>query len=355
MKIPLNNLDTININGDLVTIKLENFYKNIQFQLSNFPFSMDLMDNSIDDEKKVRLIEYFLTSNGSPVKIIIPNLSIADRYKIVWKNVYTDIIIENDPTPDYGFRTGNFGNIASLHWHMIKHCFYDFFVFQNRDETPPIFISNTDDIPVIWQEFITQIQCPHWGFDLNNFENRSSRWQREQNRLSIDERPGCTNCIHDDVDRFINCLNFFETFTKEYIKKIRKWIIETVRDQKNWKFYNNSKPICNDTTLERHHVHINNDGKKFIYAYVMDEKNEKIYVYIMIFQKRNKRKMYRIKSTFGLAYCENKEEAFDLIYQDSENRKRDTLTESVENYCHESNWFRPPNIESIKNLTQKFK
>lgn len=353
MKIPLSNLNKISINKNIVCIQFKDSNKSISISLNQFPYYW--LSNKIED--KIEIIRYLLTSDKSPVSSIY-YLKKYCKYKIELKNPYKLTEIEADPKQGFGFNIEIFKHLSSMQWHMISHCIADHFISKKKQSA--ILICKTDELSKKWNEFVSEIKCARWGIDLTANDSYE-QWMRI--RQSVNEAykkessqkscQGCIGCIEQHgLENFIKCLRFFEKFRTKYLIKIKQWIVDTIRDQKNIKHYKNEKTICNDTVLSRRHIHTQNDGLDSVYAYVMNENNGITNIYRMFFVfcgNINGNKTYQIKTAYGIGVCENKEKSLDLIREDVADIRR---KETIINYCHESNW--PQSSIDLSLLTQKF-
>lgn len=356
MKIPLGNLNKISINKHIVCIQFKDSNKSISLSLNQFPYYW--LSNDIED--KIEIIRYLLTSDKSPVKTIYYSKTYC-KYKIELKNPYKFTEIEADPKQGFGFNIETFKYFSSIQWHMISHYIADhFFSISKQSKQPPILICETKKLSEKWNEFVSEIKCSRWGIDLtanDSFrkwirmrQNVNEKYKKESSQASC---QGCIGCIEEHgIEKFIKCLRFFEEFRTDYLIKIKEWIVDTIRDQKNIQHYKDKKTICDDTVLNRQHIHTQNDGLESIYAYVLNENNGITNIYRMIFDfcgDINGNKTYQIKTAYGIGVCENKEKSLDLIREDvADIRRKETIT----NYCHESNW--PQSRIDLSLLTQKF-
>ena len=352
MKIPLNNLNKISINKNknIACIHFVNSNKIIHLSLKEFPYYWLRCNN--DD--KIKIIEYLLTSKYSPVKNIYLGYS---KYKIEFKNPYNITEIEADPKQGFGFSIETFQYLSSMQWHMISHCIVDHFF--SKKKQPAILICKTEELSKKWDKFVSKIKCPRWGVSLTAKDSfnqwvriRQSVNETYKKEFSQNSCQGCVGCIEKHgAKKFIKCLQFFEELRTEYLKTIKRWIVNTIRDQENIQYYKGEKTIYNDTALNRRHIHTQNDGLESIYAYVLDENNGIINIYRMFFNLSsiNGNKIYQIKTAYGIGTCKNKEESLDLVREDLADIRR---KKTIINYCHESNWPQPSIDLSL--LTQKF-
>ena len=354
MKIPLSDLNKISINNNIVCIQFENSNKIIRLSLNQLPYHW--LSNEITDENKIKIIRYLLTSDKSPVKNIY--YSKYCKYKIELKNPYNITEIEADPKQGFGFSIEPFKYLSSIQWHMISHCIADHLFSKKKQSS--ILIRKTEELSKRWNEFVSEIKCPRWGIDLTANDSfrkwirmRQNVNEKHKKESSQESCQGCIGCIEEHgIEKFIKCLRFFEEFRTDYLIKIKQWIVDTIRDQKNIQHYKDKKTICDDTVLNRRHIHTQNDGLESIYAYVLNENNGITNIYRMIFDfcgNINGNTTYQIKTAYGIGACKNKEESLDLIREDvADIRRKETIT----NYCHESNW--PQSRIDLSLLTQKF-
>jgi len=355
MKIPISNLNKISINENIVCIQFKGSTISISFRLNEFPYHW--LSNEITDKNKIEIIRYLLTSDKSPVKNIYYSKTYC-KYKIELKNPYKFTEIEADPKQGFGFNIETFQYLSSMQWHMITHCMADHFFSKKKQLA--ILICKTEELSKKWNEFVSEIKCPRWGIGLtanDNFEQwkkiRRDIDKKYNKKLGKESFQGCKGCIEEHgLETFIECLRFFEGFRTEYLRTIKQWIVNTIRDQQNIQHYKDEKTICDDTVLNRRHIHTENAGLKSVYAYVMNENNGITNIYRMIFDfcgNINGNKTYQIKTAYGIGACENEEESLDLIREDvADIRRKKTIT----NYCHESNW--PQSSIDLSPLTQKF-
>lgn len=354
MKIPLSNLNKISINKNIVCIRFKGSNKSISISLNEFPYHWlsDAMGNN-----KIEIIKYLLTRDKSPVKSIYYSDKYC-KYKIELKNPYKFTGIEDDPQQGLDFNIETFKYFSSMQWHMISHCIADHFI--SKKKPPTILIYTTEELSKKWNEFVDEIKCSRWGINLTANDSRE-QWM--ETRQSVNKAykkksgkksfQGCRGCIDEHgVENFIKCLQFFEKFRTEYLETIKEWIVDTIRDQKNIYHYKDEKTICDDTVLNRQHIHTQNDGLESIYAYVMNENNGITNIYRMIFDfcgNINGKKTYQMKTVYGIGACENKEKSLDLIGQNVNDLLRKM---TITNYCHKSNW--PQSSIDLSPLTQKF-
>ncbi len=303
-----------------------------------FPYCND----AGDDSDKLKVLHYLLTSKHSEIK------QLYDKDGFVYPNptsMLKKVNVGHDPAPNCSLMIHPFNSLESIQWHLLVHGIADYWL-QNKKIFLLSGIIPEDDMAYIWDNFVRNVRCKRWSIDLphlRRFESKS-KWESERDKLRS-KHPGCHGCFHcideQGMEKFLKCCVFFEEYRNEFLKRIRRWIVDTIQDNDNIHLYRDAEDVLPDgATPARRHVHTISEGRGNLYAYVTERRSDgKVDIFIIIFKlfgthSENVLK-YSIKSSYGLETRRSEKKALSFIKENAKNWKEDAR---ITNYCYKTNW-----------------
>lgn len=348
LKIPIKNIteNDISMNKEFIILRVQE--KSYKIPACELPYYHTEVFSVNNEKDKIRMVHYFLTNAFGGLKKV-PKKNGIKRREI--GSILKMVKAEHDPFPDYMLHLFSYGSLQSIQWHLLCHGIADYWINPGK----PYLISGIipeGEMKSVWSDFINQVQCERWGIkDLpaKNSGWRKKKWRETRNKLrerfgrdlqNVYGLHGCYNCINEQgAEKFIRCCNFFEKYRMQYLEKLRKWIIDTIKDNNLSYDYGKDRNALRDGKVSaRRHIHATNKGTDELHAYVIDkEDGGKIHVYLMIFQLTKFNpvdiSIYRLKTVYGIKSENSCAKAKTFI---TERVKHTSLTCNY--FCHPSNW-----------------
>lgn len=246
-----------------------------------------------------------------------------------------NIFAYDDPEPGKSLCMLNYSSLQSVQWHLVCHGFADIWLNPKK----PYVLNHEyreDAIRKIWKKFIQDVQCPRWGFDFENNPKAKKEWEKKYHRRSEKQNvstQGCLDCINEHgMDQFTKCCNFMKEYRQSYLKRIRKWVVDTIQD---------APYVQGKANPTRRHTHNSiADKPAVIYAYVIEKNSCTSFldIFLLIYQiNRNQNgeiSYCYLKTTYGLNRKQRLDKCVSYIHKYSKKNKKNTIS----HYCHPDNW-----------------
>ena len=354
--------------NDINIINNDIFIKNVKL---GGPF-IDIFfgkNSGFNNDHKKTMLSYFLTSKDL-ISSINYNEKTNESKVFFKKNILELVKVQHDPEKDEFFTVSyDFRSLLNLQGHTFKHCIADY--WKNRGSAPDFIEENKKYFDEFWNKF-RKIGCNFFSnIKLSDIDTREKaikvfnsyekkimnnfieRMKNERNKKTLtydsfdqlkditdkfETRSCCMDCIneHNGPDTFLKCWKLFSghNIHESYLKKIRKWIVKTIKDQKNIELY---KGNTTNGTPERRHIHYRKDGDVYINSYALDyksalddESDKKGHVFCLIFKKY--RNGYHLKTAYPLTI------SIKPVMEIYSHAKTKIGNKEILNCCHASNW-----------------
>jgi len=323
----------------------EEFYKLVINELSDIKYS----------NQPKKLLHYLLTKKISGIESLSFN---NKECRIELSEELKPVTAQYDPEPEHSLKIYSYDSLQSIQWHMLRHGVVNYWL--DKDD-PAFFLEgiNKDIINNFWLDFQKKVNCKRWGIhDFANpakTEDAIKSWNKLYKKLKKEHKNnnnrfphGCADCVHN-LDKFLQCLNFFSPYRKKYIEKLKIWIEKTIKDKPNEDIYlNNITAINSKHQVERRHVHMRRYKTNDLHAFVIDDHNN---VFKMVFQQKSttsNKYTYMLKTAYGVSICPSKEAAKRAIFDKLRELKKQEPDTTFINCCHQSNWSGLEYCPSIK-------
>jgi hypothetical protein len=311
----------------------------------------NMIESPRSDSDSQKLFKHFYANNGDDMEL---QFTSEPNFRCKKNNDLESIIVSHDPLPHQFLYLNLFNSLESIQWHLLKHGFIDLYTKPNI----PSIISgliNQDLQKKMWTDFVETIQCPRWGFDFENdtdaikkyFEAEKNFQPINFNDASLTRAHGCFNCIkNNSIELFIKCYDFWKKIRVAYLRRIKNWVIQTMKDHQNLAFYNGE--ILKEACPKRKHVHldyltcVNQIGQLKAYVIFQSPNSRLLEIFVMIFQRffrhhkfnRPENKWhYQLKTAYGIGR--------EKCIEDAHLRIDEHLLQKVKKRvikCHPSNW-----------------
>lgn len=290
----------------------------------------------------IELLEYMLNSQYPVFRLRPDDVHHLDE-------VLQPVTALHDPSPHERLKLGMFDSLEKMQWHLLRHGFIDRWVYESQ--APPTVLNWRDDAEIqgVWKDFFKIIECPRWGLNFHNKRQQATdSWKRNLQKYAHNKQgdpiSGCHDCIETNgINRFIDCLRFFEAHRAQYLERIKNWITNTIVDQPCREFYETGEQ--GNFIPKRKHVHIKARTDEVLRAYVKEPKiGSKIDVFVMIFKLIASGRAsleYKIKTVYGLKRAQDEREADINIWADAHSNFNSASRQYQrvgKTECHPSNW-----------------